>query len=107
MPKTQDEINALKQSWARDACWDIEETEGFEDHKEELLEFRRMTQADWKAKQDRNDEALRGRWYELKINESFKTPHGDFVIRVTGGWVMQCFSEGDGISSVFIPFSPP
>lgn len=37
MKKTNDEIEALKQNWMKDPCWDIEDTEGFEEHKEELL----------------------------------------------------------------------
>ena len=40
MEKTRDQIESLKHSWMYDACWDIEETEGFEAHKEELKAFR-------------------------------------------------------------------
>ena len=38
---TTDELDALKASWLTDPCWDIEDTEGFEDDKEELLAFRK------------------------------------------------------------------
>ena len=38
--KTQDEIQALKDNWVKDPCWDIEETDGFEDHHDELLAWR-------------------------------------------------------------------
>ena len=31
----------------KDPCWDIEDTEGFEDHVEELLNFRRKSEAEW------------------------------------------------------------
>lgn len=37
---SQEEIAKLKADWLRDPCWDIEETEGFELHRKELLEFR-------------------------------------------------------------------
>ena len=50
MPKTIEEIEALKENWIKDPCWDIETTEGFEDHVEELLNFRRQTEAEWDAK---------------------------------------------------------
>jgi len=40
MPKTREEIEALKANWFNDAYWDIETTEGFEDHKDELLAYR-------------------------------------------------------------------
>lgn len=43
--KTRKEINELKTQWLEDPCWDIECTEGFEDHKEELKEFRLDTEA--------------------------------------------------------------
>ncbi len=41
MPKTRAEIDTLKLSWREDPTWDIEETEGFEDHRAELSEYRR------------------------------------------------------------------
>ena len=43
--KTREEIEALKASWRHDPCWDIEDSEGFEDHKEELLAYRREVEA--------------------------------------------------------------
>lgn len=36
---TVDELIKLKQEWIRDPCWDIEDTEGFEDHYSELHEY--------------------------------------------------------------------
>src|SRR6185503_5091160 len=39
--KTAEEIHLLKANWISDPCWDIETTEGFEEHAEELLRFRR------------------------------------------------------------------
>jgi hypothetical protein len=38
--KSQAEIADLKAQWRADPCWDIEETEGFEAHKEELVAYR-------------------------------------------------------------------
>lgn len=38
--KTQDEIQALKDNWVQDPCWDIETTDGFEEHHDELLAWR-------------------------------------------------------------------
>jgi hypothetical protein len=39
--KTRAEVETLKRNWSEDPCWDIEDTEGFEDHREELAEYRR------------------------------------------------------------------
>ena len=34
---TQDEIEKLKKNWLADPCWDIEDEDGFCEHREELL----------------------------------------------------------------------
>lgn len=47
--KTPEEIESLKRSWFSDPCWDIEETEGFEAHRDELLEYHRECDVLWKA----------------------------------------------------------
>lgn len=53
--KTEEEIWALKADWQADPIWDIEETEGFEEHKAELKEFREFCEAGWaKAAEYRN-----------------------------------------------------
>lgn len=48
--RTPHEIEKLKNDWAKDPCWDIETTSGFEDHKEELLAFRKQIEAEWEDK---------------------------------------------------------
>lgn len=40
--KTREDIIVLKAKWINDPSWDIEETAGFEDHAQELLEFRKQ-----------------------------------------------------------------
>lgn len=47
--KTREEIAALKLNWLKDNIWDIEKTEGFEEHYEELLAFRKEQEAKWEA----------------------------------------------------------
>ena len=44
---TREELEALKQSWLNDPCWDIETTEGFEAHKGELSAFRLRHEKLW------------------------------------------------------------
>lgn len=48
---TAEDLQALKDNWFNDPCWDIEDTEGFEEYKEELLTFRKEQEAKWKAQQ--------------------------------------------------------
>lgn len=47
--KTAEEIEHLKSNWFADPCWDIEETEGFEAHRAELLEYHEKCKELWKA----------------------------------------------------------
>ncbi len=44
---TQEEIQRLKESWKKDPIWDIEDTEGFEEHHDELLLFRQERDAEY------------------------------------------------------------
>jgi hypothetical protein len=37
-------LQDLKAQWLADPCWDIEYTEGFEEHRQELLIFRLETE---------------------------------------------------------------
>lgn len=46
--RTQEEIDELKRQWLRDpVAWDIEDTEGFEAHREELHKFRIEQETKW------------------------------------------------------------
>ena len=38
--KTRDEVQELKHDWEVDPCWDIEDTEGFEEYRDELEKHR-------------------------------------------------------------------
>lgn len=46
--RSRDEIEALKENWKRDPCWDIETTEGFEAYADELLAYHKSEDAAWK-----------------------------------------------------------
>ena len=52
---TQEAIDRLKSNWANDPHWDIEDTEGFEEHHDELLKYRLAMEAQWAA----NEQARR------------------------------------------------
>lgn len=42
--KTREEVEALKSNWYSDSCWDLEDTEGFEAHRDELLTYRKQVE---------------------------------------------------------------
>lgn len=66
---TKQEIEKLKSDWKYDPCWDIENTEGFEDHKEELLKYRIEQEQIWESiSKERKDK----RCNELGIPGNYK-----------------------------------
>lgn len=44
---TNKQIEDLKANWRGDPCWDIETTEGFDEHRAELLAYRKKMEAEW------------------------------------------------------------
>lgn len=52
--KTDEEVEQLKASWVSDPCWDIETTEGFEDHREELAQYCMEQEELWRMEDDEN-----------------------------------------------------
>ena len=49
---TRDEIEKLKANWLKDPCWDIEDEDGFGEHREELLKFRLETESAWQLEEE-------------------------------------------------------
>ena len=39
MSKTREDVERLKEEWKKDGCWDICDTEGFEEYRDELQQF--------------------------------------------------------------------
>jgi len=56
--KTRRDIEQLKAAWLRDPLWDLDDTEGFEAHQDELRQFRLTTGARWRAAEDEQERAL-------------------------------------------------
>lgn len=52
MTKTVEEIDALKENWAKDPIWDLEYTEGFEEHVAELRAFRKEQEEIWEVERE-------------------------------------------------------
>lgn len=49
---TKAEIDNLKSQWEADPCWDLEETEGFEEHRHELLKHRLDMEDKWDKQEE-------------------------------------------------------
>jgi hypothetical protein len=46
-PKTPEQIEDLKWNWRSDPCWDIADTEGFEEHRAELEAYQGEMEKQW------------------------------------------------------------
>lgn len=46
--KTREDVEKLKENWFADPCWDIEDTEGFEDYREELADYQEACERLWR-----------------------------------------------------------
>lgn len=45
---TREAVERLKKNWLADPCYDLEDVEGFEEHRDELLAYRLGWEATWK-----------------------------------------------------------
>ena len=70
--KTRAEVDVLKRDWEKDPCWDIETSEGFEEHQDELKIFRLNCEFQWKRKKELHETKLRNKICPVKMmNNSF------------------------------------
>ena len=68
MEKTiEQKLDDLKENWLADPVWDIEETEGFEDYKEELLQFRLQQEKIWGEQAEERERKIDEKARELGI----------------------------------------
>jgi len=63
--KTREDVEALKWSWFRDPCWDIFDTEGFEEFRDELMEYQAKCEAQWERDLQAKNEAEKKKAEEL------------------------------------------
>lgn len=66
--KTREDVEKLKMQWKRDPSWDIETTEGYEEYHDELLQFRKDTEAMWKARNEKRRQHLASLACPLSFN---------------------------------------
>ncbi len=112
---TREDVEKLKEDWLKDASFDLEEEEGFEEYKDELLAFRKEHEADWAQKAEEKYRHNCAALYDMKFGEWRHVDDGVSMRRVPGGWVMEYEnSRWDSASeqfvqwttaAVFIPFN--
>lgn len=52
--KTTADVAQLKIEWKRDPVWDIEDTEGFEEHRDELAAYHEKMRQEWAERRERD-----------------------------------------------------
>lgn len=78
--KTREDIEKLKKSWLADPCWDIEDSEGFEEFKEELTAFHKEQDEKWEKKKLEREIARGekvGHWmkiFDIDLAQVISTP---------------------------------
>lgn len=70
--KTKEEILKLELNWLCDPCWDIEDTEGFEEHRDELKKFRLEREVEWKQRKIKREEEIDKKADELGIRGVYR-----------------------------------
>lgn len=56
--KTREEVENLKSNWHNDPCWDIENTEGFEEYKDELKAYSEESIKQWDKQKEEHQKEL-------------------------------------------------
>ena len=78
--KSREEIEALKANWKVDACWDIEDTEGFEPYHYELLEFRLRCEAEWLLQKAKAEKKRQSEVCELAKTLNTSTQVAEYLL---------------------------
>jgi len=66
---TREDVESLKADWIEDPCWDIFNTEGFEEYRGELSAFQEHKEAEWEWEHKKKLERL-AKEYGLTIEEA-------------------------------------
>jgi len=72
---TEQQLKDLKANWKADPCWDIWQTEGFEEHKDELIIFQSLMETKWR--EDYHEMVTQK---AIKLNCSFET--AEYIINL-------------------------
>lgn len=69
---TKIEVEALKKNWFADPIWDLADTEGFEEHRAELEQFEKESQAQWDEEAKQQNEELERQAQKLGLVGLYK-----------------------------------
>jgi hypothetical protein len=107
--KSREEIENLKRDWEKDPCYDIEDADGFEEHREELIQFSQKKQIEWKEMRIKSEQKKRDRLNQMKTNENVWVDPLTEVLKVPGGWLYKFYRRDYNldiknlVTSTFVP----
>lgn len=65
--KSREEVEKLKRDWRRDPVWDIYDTEGFEDYRDELAEYQKQVEKEAEERQKKHHDKLASKICPMKF----------------------------------------
>lgn len=68
--RTRAQVEHLKLDWLDDPCWDIEETEGYENYKDELRIFRENQEFKWQQEKQKRHDILASKFCPMGFSNS-------------------------------------
>lgn len=102
----REDVEQLKKAWLEEPWGDLEETEGYQDYHDELLDFR--------LKHEAQSEKDKAECNQRRLDTLFNLEPGDSIIIgsqefcwAPGGWIVKVFSCDEFITPVstcFVPF---
>lgn len=100
--KTAVEVEQLKKDWESDPCWDLHDTEGFEEHKEELRQYQEQKEVEWKAQREQRELELDAKAEELGVKGLYRLiidlqeRHGRAIEFLTDGHTIEAYKALTG-----------
>ena len=97
----REEVEELKRHWKKDPCWDIEDTEGFEQYREELKAFSEEQHKIWEAQAHKYHKELASKICPLmtKLTTSNKLIYSYCKVEKCAWWddFSECCSMANGM----------
>ena len=85
--KSREELENLKRNWKQDPCYDIEDTEGFEEYREELLAFSKEQQAIWEKQREEHHKRLTDKLCPMCFSNSGEDADYHCVAEKCAWWI--------------------
>ncbi len=73
--KSREEVEKLKRDWRRDPVWDIYDTEGFEDYRDELMEFQKQVEKEAEERHKKHHDELASKFCPMSFSCLYTNLH--------------------------------